>query len=1194
MGIDTLASAAKLIAHYDVNGLDKMWSAHNELKDIRGRIRFSIKDVTPRVFEFTNRKISEFSETESFRSIYIDDLTKEFVVNESEENVDQMFMQPIEINEQFFKSPLHELVLRRVKTETAIRNYLPMNKIIPSVAAATIARYGEERWYNSPFIGMLKYYYDSIKQPNDGDPFIENDSGIIVTPKRKDKLDKTPLTMENTPIFGDTMVSTRTLLLLNLHDSWCLQYFNEEDLDTVIEIGEYLFQSPFKRGNALKSMISMMKQKVFSLAPRSFSNIGVTYDFPEQRDFNSKLEVRFGMFQGISHEFFNVLSKSYYEKLETLRKVLPLTARLYHYFLTATITPENLSRVVFWMFPESVLGFLANSLIHTGIKQYSEAPVLDQEAPLYPFAFARYKSIIENGLRDGLFPKDKQEFHAAITNFLTATSSGLPPTSFTVNDPLGRKTQIIKSSDKTTTILTRGTSLLEKSFADTLMTEENPSYSTTRRTAGRIERVAVNTPVTFPAYESVIAAARQRYVRNEPRIGTFEASSNVLSNQRRFISGHPYKLFVGEDASSWDATFKYFNGRKPLLDAIKSIAREAWPEINAYGFETVQDILLYVYGRYLEVYLEVRDPSAFSPSTKGLPKSQISVRLRAIFKLFTVMMSGAHGTFDDNSIINLAMTDAFPQYLSEAKINMDWLTPVFDAVAGDDKLRAFIITRDPTYKEVDELLDAFKDWMTMNGFITARDKTDVSAFMSFTKVQFLGGFNLPRRGVQLWSKERVTKGLNPIQFYSSFLGLINTLMSRGGDIRYLHYVLLTTWNFGRQIIGGKKRDGAGENALVPYEVLFKPTDEGFGIGASISPMIGSGTLWNEVLIDPSHQAFIDRVYRSTGHFDTTSEKQRTVKDLARNPEFYEKFTKGIDFVIQSIPSHRFKEANQVLTDPMYSDIKFRGLELEKEAVSTLLLKSAASNIVEKMTKRHKLKSALNYIKSPATMTYERRLLTAFKFEFVPFVDPPVLEYNIKVGQDPSIDMLFKYFGVHTHDYSGRSSIDSALARLRSSGLRREISPDALVDFLSQTAFDTPDKMIAGLRGIGVDGFAASAFVGRYFSMIRLYYTSKLTMGISLGYDTYSTLDLRPVNVRRFVDFDVSHDNFESFLLYPAISILISYFFYKYFSSDNPTMYKIRISFATPSKRRRFAREYSSQYKSHLYKDKMDLSTILGW
>jgi hypothetical protein len=1166
-----------------------MLSALTEQALKPARFKLVVADVEPLVFEFGSRSIRSFSSRHTNNSISkIDNILH---INDHIQNADTMFLIPVTIDDDFRndKTGLSKMLLKRVSSECAINGFATLSKMALALRKAAIACYGLAAWKSNPFIRMLAHYLSSIK--HESDPFLENSTGIITTPKFNPRVkdlskeDKEIYMLQNAPIFGDTMVSTRCLLLVNSAFFYFSKVMPSSEMPAMVEIVKYLFQSPFANSDSLKSVLSLLKQKAFGLAPRTPSNLGFEYVFPEPGAGPSEpLNFSSSKYPNASHNFFYSVKEPYYESLDALTLISPLAADRYHMLLTSVINHETLEIAKWWMLPETVIGFVDNSTMHTAIKQYADAPILEGPAPIHEAVKRTYKDLIYEGLTTGKVPRTYDEMVNSITRYAVTTSSGLGRVKVNIKDPGSRKIIPVAVGSKLAALLSRGNEIFSKEFLNKQMSMQYPAKAGVRKTVARKKRIIGNVSYTIIGFESVLASIQDEYSRNNINFGTTGATSNPFNDTKLFINGIPFmRGYFCRDADGWDAKFQLWNGRKAKLDAILEIPDAAWPAFDFEGFKTVKEMITLVMAKYMDIILEVRDMNFAPPLNADGTKQALPLRSKVILQLFTIMISGALSTFFDNSVANLEISKSLYHAMVKAGIRIsEAFRVLFSSVTGDDAADILHILGDPSVELVQKMLSFNTQYMLDNGHVTKDVKTTFSPTLDYLKKLWIGNCHVPRPSIQPYSKEHKNISDSKIETISSRWGLFNAIISRGADIKFMHTLILSEWNMIRYLDNSTFGAKLGEKNFVDFFSVFLPPSYG-GAGIPFFPSVGYGLLSNDFLslLYPDFRA---RLVNVKSIISPIVERTNMIRSISKEPDVIRVFDDGIKFAVKGIKPRRLETAKFLLDhyDEELTDVKLNGLSIldyDKQLLNAI--SETIGNSIPKRFHIQMMKKALVADPKSDVLLSDTSIYMKFKYTFMDEIVPPKFESIPIAGLDRKLYHLYQICGITDRDFSNSTAVDRAIRGLTAHGLPRQVSAEALVNTL------TAPKLIGNLELqavvltiMGVDYPQASSFILNYARMLPFYSILSSNHGISLGTESLSGLYMGDSLIPRISEIDVALSDREIRFLQPAIVYL---FIQGYFLHGEAR--KILISQKSKTK--------TSQYRREIYtmSKKADMSTL---
>jgi hypothetical protein len=1155
-----------------------------------GRFKLVVAGVEPLAFEFDAMSINFFSELETSKSVFrdADNIVR---VNTDERNADSMYLVPVKIDDDFRnnKNGIARMLLKRVSSECAINGFATLSKMALALRKAVIARYSLEAWTKNPFVRMLSFYLSTIN--HDSDPFLENSTGIITTPKfdpitkTMSKEEKDAYLLLNAPIYGDTMVSIRCLLLVNSAFFYFSQVMPSSELDAMVQVVQFMFKSPYVNGDKLKSMISILKQRCFGLSPRSPVNQGFEYVFEQQKSANpSPLSFTVGKYPNASHNFFNAISEEYFSSLTTVRKLMPLVAERYEFLLRTPITQSSLEIYKWWMLPETVVGFIDNSIIHTAIAQYSNAPILEEKAPVYDAVRDQYAKIYAEGLSGRNVPRSFDEMVNTISRYAITTSSGLGRIKLSIRDPGSNRMIDVGIGNKLAALLGKGSEIFEREFVDKLMTESSPAKAGSRKTVARKKRVIGNTPFPLIAAESSVAGIKDAFANATEEFGTTGSTSNPFNDFRKFIQYIPFTIaYFCRDADSWDASLQMYNNRMAQVEAIMSIPDEAWPHFDFLGFKSLKEMILLVMRKYHDVWLEVRDMS-FAPSKlEDGSKRKLPLRSKMVMHLFVVMLSGALGTFFDNSVTNLEISRSLFTSMAEAGVAISSAFRVlFSSVTGDDAADIFSILGDPPPELISEILSYNTEYMKKNGFVTKDIKTDFSPTLNYLKKVWVGNCYVPRPSIQPYSKENKNISLSKIETMSSRWGLFNAIIARGADIQFMHLLILSEWNSVRYLDNSNFGKTLGSDNYVDFFSIFLPPSYG-GAGVPFFPSVGYGLLSND-LLSFMNPEFRSRLTRVKSILSPAIEKRRLIQAISREPDVRAKFADGISFAAKGVKPHRKATASFLLDhfSKELSDFSFNGLSILD--YDKLLLNSVSEAIGNSIPRRfhiRMLKDAILKNSKTDVFLKDTGIYAKFRYVYTNEIVEPRYSHIPIAGLDPKLYHLYRICGISDRDFSNISSIERAIRGLIQHGLPRQISAEALVSTLTQGSYMTnPQMQAVALTIMGVDFPHASAFIAQYSSALPNYSISSSKHGISLGSESLSGMYLGDALLPFISEIDVTLSDSEKKFLFPAVIYMFIQGYF-YFNSAR----KVRVEQISKTKTAAYSKEI------HMLNKKPDMSIV---
>jgi hypothetical protein len=1055
-----------------------------------------------------------------------------------------MFLVPVRIDDDFRNDDtgIAKMLLRRVSAECAINGFATLSKIALSLRKAVIARYSLKHWTDNPFIRMLSYYLSTINSPSD--PFLENATGIITTPKfdpatksmPKDEKDR--FLLKNAPIYGDTMVSIRCLLLINSAFFYFSGVMPASELAPMVEIVRYMFQSPYVNGDKLKSIISPLKQKCFLLAPRSSVNLGYEYVFQEPGGPPSPLSFTSALYPNASHAFFHATSEPYYKSIESLKDISPLSADRYLYLLSAPVSHASLEIYKWWTLPETVIGFIDNSIMHTAVAQYSGAPILTEKPPIFEAVFLKYVKIYSEGLSQRNTPRTFDEMVNTISRYAITTSSGLGRTKVTIKDPATGEPIEVAIGNKLAAFLSKGEEIFSKQFFDKLMTEEFPAKAGTRKTVARKKRIIGNDPFTIIAIESSVASIKDEFAKKTENFGTTGATSNPFNDFKRFISDIPYtNAYFCRDADAWDACFQYFNGRLPQIEAILSLPDDMWPKFDFLGFKSIKEMILSVMEKYNHIWLEIRDMKFAPPKNDDGSKAKLLLRARMILNLVVVMLSGALGTFFDNSVINLGIAETMYGAMANKGISFSkFFKVLFNSVTGDDAADILKIASEPDMDIISQIISFNTEYMKANGFVTKDQKTEFSCTLNYLKKVWIGNAHVPRPSIQPYSKESKSMSLSKLETISNRWGLFNAIIARGADVKFMHHLILSEWNAIRYYDNSKLGAKLGEDNIVDFYAVFLPPSYG-GAGVPFFPSVGYGLLSND-LMSFMYPDFRYRLTTVKSILSPIVERREMIRSISREPDVVKTFEKGIQFAIKGIKPRRMETAVFLLDK--YSDrlrnFKFNGLSILQH--KELLLGSVSETIGNSIPKRFHIKHLKKAIleNSKFDMFLEDTgIFAKFKYVFTDKIVEPRFASIPIVGLDPVLYNLYRICGISDRDYTNVAAIERALHGLIAHGLPRQISADAVIETLTQGDYATdPEIQTVALTIMGVDYPQAAKFISQFGPSLPYYSVMSSKHGISLGSESLSGMYTGPDLLDLVAEIEVNLTLRERSFLSPAI------------------------------------------------------------
>jgi hypothetical protein len=810
-----------------------------------------------------------------------------------EELRETVFLEPYLIRD--LSGDVKTEILARASHDNLSGHFMNMENILFCLRAA-------DKWQDNPILGRLKYYlmqYENGAKPS----FFPTPDGVTV--------------------LHDALSGTRVLLALNAYH-WHVQFSSMLDPRVLVEIFEYLFQSPFSNTKKLKSAIGNHRKAAFS---KTTSGNAIFYG-PYQP--NTRIQdMEMPVYRSIAgwptdEEYAHVQSPYLIENLGVMHDMhLPLTAKLLVSLQGAPLNDENIRVLVLLFGVEGLTGFTRGYAPEAHTQQFATDPK-NGTLGFIPYLEANWDAFIKWAYNSGSIP-NYEEHVARLHSIMTGNSAGGAKVTVTIPSPIVHTSLRAQSStpnqirftgtSKRMIFMAKGAALLTKEALSkpykAEFDEEGRYVPGSAATCGTREVPAGRHPraimmMTIEKYigESAFGLLLMEWQQDVMKDFTVAESYGVVPIDHSSCakaSGEPDLMLDDDDFTAFDA-YQKENTRKPSRIAV----RKAFNETPLAGVK---------WGPFRDFIepVEIMWGPGIEYEADYVSKARADVRVNTV----NLLPSGRFITFNQNNIINLSNDDHF-----QAEFRKTTLPKVMKldqrSLQGDDAQCIWKLGAGYNAVRLQEFLDLKKRVADDNELDLNTGKTNARRYMGeYLKVRFLYGYHIPLLHVQLIGAERVSPALFPTNLMRGEIAKHAVIVGRGYDHTFVHIFGLHMFNLRRGIRHEDPRGRAWY--YLPYASIWTPgTLNGGGqhpctlMGASKDSVLAYDLFANP---SPEYRQLFEKVKLAAGIL--TTKRNRSLRDhVARSVasgriEPKDSFSAGVDLINATLLPDRVRISEQL-------------------------------------------------------------------------------------------------------------------------------------------------------------------------------------------------------------------------------------------------------------------------------------------